>query len=264
MLCLVAAGVAAAPAQTTVRHAGDAPAVPPWLFPLNPPNEVDGQAIDHEKPVSLPGSRRQFTEAQVNDLFYAPDWYPESHSPMPDIVLRGRSPDTFACGYCHSPSGQGRPENASLAGLPAAYIVQQVAEMKSGARGSAWHGGAYRPVDLMRKVAANASDAEVNAAALYFAAQTLRPRVTVIERSRIPRMQVIGWVYAVDPRGGDEALGERLIEWSPDPSRHERRDDVMRYTAFVSPGSIGRGRAIATSGNAGAQACSGCHGQHLQ
>ena len=213
----------------------------------------------------LSGSQRQFTEAQLNDLFYAPDWYPDSHSAMPDIVLRGRAPTTFACGYCHSPSGQGRPENASLAGLPAAYIVQQVADMKSGARGSAWHGGPYRPVDLMRKVAANASDADVIAAADYFAAQTLRPRVTVIERARIPRMRVIGWVYALDPHGGHEALGQRLIEWSPDPSRHERRDDVMRYTVFVSPGSVKRGRRIATTGqDAGAQACSSCHGAHLQ
>jgi hypothetical protein len=40
----------------------------------------------------------------------------------------------FACGFCHLPNGLGRPENSSLAGLPASYIVQQVADFKSGAR----------------------------------------------------------------------------------------------------------------------------------
>jgi mono/diheme cytochrome c family protein len=143
MLCLAAASVSAAAAPPTAAHTSDAPAVPPWLFPLNPPSEGREPAIDHNTPVTLSGSQRQFTEAQLNDLFYAPDWYPETHSPVPAIVLRGRAPKTFACVYCHSPSGQGRPENASLAGLPAAYIVQQVADMKSGARGSAWHGGRW-------------------------------------------------------------------------------------------------------------------------
>jgi len=39
----------------------------------------------------------------------------------------------------------------------------------------------------------------------------------------------------------------------------------MRYTAFVSPGSVKRGRRIAMTGqDAGAQACSSCHGAHLQ
>ena len=32
---------------------------------------------------------------------------------------------------------KGRPENASLAGVPAAYIVQQMADVKNGARKSA-------------------------------------------------------------------------------------------------------------------------------
>jgi cytochrome c553 len=213
----------------------------------------------------IPGSRLEFTKAQLNDLFNAPDWHPESHSPMPEIVQLGRRPGTFACGYCHLPSGQGRPENAALAGLPAAYIVQQVADIKSGARRSAWHGASYRPIDLMHDVAVNADAADVAAAADYFSAQELRPRVTVIERERIPRMRAAAWIYVLDPRGGDEALGQRLIEWAPDESRHENRDDEMRYIAFVPPGSLRRGREIAMTGLRGlTQPCTSCHGDHLQ
>ncbi len=39
-----------------------------------------------------------------------------------------------ACGFCHLVNGQGRPENAPLAGVPAADIVQQMADFKNGAR----------------------------------------------------------------------------------------------------------------------------------
>ena len=46
---------------------------------------------------------------------------------MPEIVARGRKPGTFACGFCHRADGPGGPENASLAGLSAAYIKQQMA-----------------------------------------------------------------------------------------------------------------------------------------
>lgn len=261
-LCFATAGDSA-PAP----NASDLPgmqATPSWLFPLNPPSA--GEKVIHPAtPLHLPSSRLEFTEAQLSDLFSAPDWHPETHSSMPHIVQHGRAPGTYACGYCHLPGGEGRPENAALAGLPAAYIVQQVADIKSGARRSAWHGSPFRPVDLMRDVAANAEAADVVAAAEYFAAQTLRPRVTVIERKRIPRLRVMGWVYVIDPRGGQEALGQRLLEWAPDFTRHERRDAEMRYVAFVPPGSVNRGREIATTVRRGlTQPCTGCHGEHLQ
>jgi cytochrome c553 len=44
---------------------------------------------------------------------------------MPNIVAHG-SGDAWACAYCHLPNGQGRPENPPLAGLPVAYIAEQV------------------------------------------------------------------------------------------------------------------------------------------
>lgn len=246
--------------------AADAPqpgAVPAWLFPLNPPSSGEttpGAKIEH-----LKGSRHSFTYAELTDLFFAPDWHPESHAPMPEIVLHGRKPRTYACGYCHLPTGQGRPENSSLAGLPAAYIVQQVLDMKAATRRSAWHGASFLPVDLMRDVAASVSDAELAAAAEYFSGLKQQRRALVLEREQIPRMRVAAWIYVRDPQGGAESLGERLIEAAPDLTRHERRDEAMRYTAYVPPGSVDRGREIALHGRPGVtQACAGCHGQHLQ
>ncbi len=46
---------------------------------------------------------------------------------MPEVVARGREPEVFACGFCHRADGPGGPENANIAGLPAACIVQQMA-----------------------------------------------------------------------------------------------------------------------------------------
>jgi cytochrome c553 len=204
------------------------------------------------------------TEAQLNDLFTAPDWFPESHSPMPEVVARGRAPDVYACGYCHTPGGQGRPENASLAGLPAPYIVQQMADFKSGTRHSAWL-GPYRPADRMIHTATYATDDEVESAAEYFSEQRLKSHVRVVERSRVPRSRVVGWVYVDIPGAGDEPLGERLLEFAPDALRHESRDDELRYIAYVPRGSIGRGRSLANiSANGTTTACITCHGNRLQ
>jgi cytochrome c553 len=241
--------------------------VPAWLFPIDPPAAAGAPAVDPTDLRHLAHSRVTFTQAQLTDLFYAPDWYPKAHAALPAIVARGRAPDVYACGYCHSPSGQGRPENAALAGLPVAYLEQQVADFKSGARRRLWT-GPYRPSDLMTQVALFATRAEVAAAAEYFSQQRLLPRVKVLERSRVPRARIVGLVYAAIPGGGEEELGERLLEFSPDPEGHERRDEAMRYQAYVPVGALNRGRVLAVGGAAQdrhpGMHCVACHGPDLR
>src|SRR5687768_5078260 len=96
-----------------------------WAYALNtpglPPLVEDGQ------PKRVPGSNLAFTFTQPRNLYSPPDWHPDDHPAMPPIVGSGRNPGIFPCSYCHLPNGQGRPENASLAGLPAEYIIQQMA-----------------------------------------------------------------------------------------------------------------------------------------
>jgi cytochrome c553 len=246
-LCLIAA---------SPRAETSADAVPAWLFPMNPPEAASSPSIDEPERVHLAHSGLTFRAAQLTDLFYAPDWFPRAHGAMPDIVALGRRPDVYACGYCHSPSGQGRPENSSLAGLSATYIEQQVADFRSGDRRSPWR-GPYRPPDLMIHLAAYVTAEELASAAEYFSKQRLRPRVRVVEGRRVPRARVEGLVYAAVPGGGDEELGERLLEFAPDPVRHESRDETMRYVAYVPVGSIGRGRSSSLS-------CVSCHGPALR
>jgi cytochrome c553 len=104
---------------------------PDCAYPGAPPAD-DG--IKH----TLPETPRTFTRREVFFDFGPADWYPGDHPAMPEIVARGKQADgARACALCHYPNGQGKMENAHVAGLPAAYILQQLDAFKSGARKSA-------------------------------------------------------------------------------------------------------------------------------
>ena len=51
---------------------------------------------------------------------------------------------------------------------------------------------------------------------------------------------------------------------APDALRDARRDDELRYNAYVPPGSIARGRAIAMGQVTGDTSCISCHGAELR
>lgn len=243
--------------------------IPAWAYPINPPAAAAGAGEPVAPDATLlhvPGSRATFTRAQVKDFFAAPDWHPEDHQPMPEIVAHGRRPLLYACAYCHLPNGHGRPENATLAGLPAAYIVQQVKDMASHTRRSAWSADGYLPGKLMPQVAENANDADISGAATYFASIALhRPRAMVIETDRVPKTHVAGWLYVATEGAGDEPLGQRIIEMPRDLERHELRDSAVEYVAYVPRGSLEHGRDIARTGAGGlAPPCEGCHGSGLR
>ena len=106
----------------------------------------------------------------------------------------------------------------------------------------------YPPAALMLLAARQLTDEEIEASADYFSQQHAVSRVEVRESAAVPRWRVVGLVYSADPAGGTQALGNRLMEFTPDPARHEQRDDAMRYTAYVPPGSIARGRTLVSQG----------------
>lgn len=124
--------------------------VPEWLYPLNPTgSNVPGAPLSSSAELSVPDSDARYTPSQLKDFFAVPDWHPQDHPPMPVVVANGRKADLYACGYCDLPDGAGRPENATLAGLPAGYVVDQMAAFAGGARRSAWTGPTYLPAALM-------------------------------------------------------------------------------------------------------------------
>lgn len=90
-------------------------APPAWLYPSPagpPPAANAGDA-----PVQLAGSAITLKARDIHNRALAVDWFPDPANPPPAIVLKAGQPGGYACGYCHLPQGQGRPENATLAGL---------------------------------------------------------------------------------------------------------------------------------------------------
>lgn len=247
--------------------------VPKWLYPAPVPATVaqsrSGAAAapvaDEREVHAVPGSDRKFTRPQLRDYFAVPDWHPESHAAAPAVVMTGRKPDVLACGFCHLPDGAGRPENAAIAGLTAAYIAQQIAAFANGTRRSAWTATPQLPTTLMTKVAAAATPAEVAESAAYFSSLRLRaPRAQVVEKERVPRIDSAAWIHSEAKNGADEPLGMRLIEVPRDLERHELRDSRVEYVAYVPPGSVGKGRLLASAGATGTPACVTCHGADLR
>src|SRR6266571_1764548 len=165
--------------QATAK-AADSP--PQWAYPEN--NSNYKPPVDDGKPVRVPNGTAGYTWTQLRTRFIAPVWHPEDHGPLPDIVAKGRDPNVFACGFCHRADGPGGPENANLMGLPAKYIAQQMADYKSGARRTAVPG---RNIELMIALAKAATDAEIQAAAGYFAAVRPRAVIRVVESESVPR-----------------------------------------------------------------------------
>jgi len=131
-----------------------------WAYPVAPkPEPLDNVVLKQ-----MPGSDRQYTQAQIDDPFNAPDWYPGDHPAMPPIVANGAKPGVRACAMCHLPTGAGHPESSGLAGLPANYVIRQMADFKTGHRRGVRSGN-------MITFAAAISDEDVRAAAEYFASR---------------------------------------------------------------------------------------------
>src|SRR5258706_10516372 len=144
---------AAASVLATLGHAQSPAAAwatpPPWAYgfttpvppgPPPPPAAPGGRGAAPAPDLTLrsvPGSTLQFNRGQIANAFGPADWFPGDHPTMPEIVASGRMPDARACSLCHYPNGKGRPENAGPAGLPAVYIMQQLADFKNDRRASA-------------------------------------------------------------------------------------------------------------------------------
>jgi cytochrome c553 len=236
--------------------------LPYWAYVVNPPAAAASSVPAADKtPLHVPGSDAVFTRAQVTDLYTPPDWHPADHPAMPQIVARGRSLEVYACGYCHLPNGQGRPENSSLAGLPAAYIAQQLADFKSGLRKSSEP--AHGPTNTMIKIGAHANEKEISDAAAYFSALKPTLWIRVVETETVPKTHIAGWMLVADEPSEMEPIGQRIIETPENLERTELRDDRSGFIAYVPVGSIEKGKALANVATKTLR-CSTCHGRDLQ
>ena len=235
--------------------------LPTWAYPVNPPDfkpTPDDGAVRR-----VPDSDAGFTLSQLSNRFVAPDWHPQDHKPMPEVVARGRSPTIQACGFCHRADGPGGPENASIAGLPFEYIVQQLADYKSGARSTALP--KRIPQALMISLSKAITDDDVKEAAAYFSAVKPRSNMRVVETETVPQTFVAGWFLADSKSGAKEPIGKRIIEVPEDLEHFESRDSRAKFVAYAPVGSIKNGEAL-VSGKLPdkAPACASCHGADLR
>jgi cytochrome c553 len=233
------------------------PVVPPGTPPAPPPPPDDGS------PKRLPGTTVTLTLKQTRDFGNVPDWHPDDHPPMPDIIVHGRPPEVrFGCGYCHYPNGRGRPENASVAGLSAAYIIQQMADFKNGVRKSSEP--KMGPPALMAQLSKNVSDADVKIAAEYFASLKWTQWIKVTEANTVPKTRIAGGMFIPAEGGGTEPLGKRILEMPETLERTELRDSESPFVAYVPVGSVKKGEALAKTGGGKTVQCSICHGADLK
>ncbi len=232
----------------------DAADFPEWAYPVNPPIV----AFDATIPKQLPGSAREYTQAEIEDDFNPPDWFPQDHPAMPPVVAHGIPPAVKACSKCHISNGAGHPESSDLAGLPAGYFQRQMADFKNGNRKGARAGSMF-------PIAKAIQDAEIIAAAEFYSALKRTEWIKIVETDTVPktRLGTGGMRFAIDD-GGTEPIGDRIVELPQDPERAERRDSRMGFVAYVPIGSVAKGEALVMAGGGRTTPCATCHGENLK
>jgi cytochrome c553 len=226
-----------------------------WAYPPTP--KPGGKPPDKEKMLTVPGSSRQYTAAQIGNGFGPPDWFPDEHAAMPAAVAKGRQPAFRACALCHLPTGGGHPESANIAGLNVDYLIRQMVEYRNGNR-------VGLRATTMVEIAKAITDEESRAAAAYYAKLKPHSRQKVVESDTVPKSFVGGGgMRYAHADGGTEPIGSRIIMIPDSAEGAQRRNPKSNFVAYVPKGSIARGKALA-SGSGGILACHGCHGDNLR
>ena len=228
---------------------------PAWAF-LNPDKQQPPSA-EEAGPIRIPGSSKEYTAAQIDDLSNPPVWFPDEAASAPPVVLHGKGA-VLACGSCHLMSGHGHQESADLAGLNAEYLVRTMNDFKNGTR-----------VDpaRMNAIAKPMSDEDIKQAADYFASLKPGGWIKVVETDTVPKtyVSVKGRQRLPLPGGGAEPLGNRIIELPQDVARGTSRDPHSGFIAYVPQGSLFKGEALIKNGAGGKTIpCAICHGDKLE
>ena len=243
--------------QAPVASDTEITAAEAWAFPQFPPPDAPAPKSDPHKTIHVAGSTRSYTQAQLDNG--APDWFPQDHPAMPQIILHDHKPARH-CAECHLVNGTGVPATAQLMGLPKAYILEQFAAFRHGQRGTS----APRTTQDMAREARSVSGTDLQLAADYFSQLKFAPRTRVVETATVPKMHWKYFVQVPDKGNAREPIGERIIETPTSFDDYQYDNDRTRYIAYVPPGSIARGAVIAAKGTGSAPACDSCHGANLQ
>ena len=240
-------------------YAADGFEPPAWAYPVT--DEGRGRGPDDGTLLSVPGSDLQRTQTQINDRFSPPDWYPNEHPPLPEVVAHGRPPLVRACAQCHMPHGAGHPESAPLANVSADYIVAQLMAYQTGVRKSLIPARSASMIEIAGAMTAE----EMRIAAEYFASLPPVKWITVIETDMVPETYVgAGNMRHAEHNGGMEPIGSRIIEIPENSELAELRDSHSPFMAYVPQGSVAAGEELVTTGGGRSIQCSLCHGPELK
>ena len=222
----------------------------PEPSPDYPPE--DNSVVKH-----IPGSSKSYTQGEIDNLYSPPDWFPDEHMPLPNVVARGEGKATPGCASCHLASGSGHPESANLTGLTASYLLRQIHDFQQGLRTDPRH--------RMSEIAKGMTEEEAKEASQYFASVKPQRWVRVVETDMVPETYMNdGRRRYVRPGGKMEPIGSRIIEVPEDAERVTCRDPHTGFVAYVPTGSIAKGEQLATTGGGGkTTACVECHGPTL-
>ncbi|MBI4888749.1 MAG: c-type cytochrome [Acidobacteria bacterium] len=288
---ILAAVLAACAAAGTIHPAAQAgflalmPGFPLWAYgyktPPAAPEDWSGRCPgetprDCDRPggmpadttgtkLSLAGSDRTFTVAEITSPYNPADWFPGDHPPMPDIVGRGKAATRFrACAICHYPTGSGLMQNAPVAGLPVDYFLRQLAEFANGKRKSAdinkanaWE---------MAAMARNLTPDEARQAAAYYSSIPFRQWNRVVESETVPAFTAtINNLFLKAEGDETEPLGRRLVEMPEDTYQSNMlRNPRSGMVVYAPVGSLKAGEALVKTGAGKTQACGVCHGPDLR
>jgi cytochrome c553 len=267
--------VVCAAVVSVVTAASDPPA--PWAYGFDtpapppgtpPPAPGGGRGRGAPPPpdlmqYSVPGSDVKMTRGQIANGFNVGDWFPNDHAKLPYVVQYGKAPDVRACGLCHLINGKGRPENASVSGLPVAYFLQQLDDFRHDLRKTSDSRKAN--TGAMTTIAKGMSDEEMKAAAEYFAKIPFNtPWIKVVEATTVPKTRSAAGMWMSLENNETEPIGNRIMEMPVNNELVELRDYRAEgsFIAYVPPGSIKKGEALANSGTKFTK-CSVCHGADL-
>lgn len=224
----------------------------------------------------IDGSDAAFSLLEIRNGHEVTDWFPNEHPALTPIMKNGPASlgeNAYGCAFCHMPNGKGRPENAPVAGLPAAYFIRQMQDFRDGLRGSADPRKANTL--LMIALARAMTDAEIKEAADYFAAMPWTPWIRVVETDRVPRTRTSTNMFLPIETEHTELLGSRIIEVPENVEETELlRNPHSGFIAYVPIGSVRKGELLVTTGGATVVngqpvpgktvACGTCHGPDLK
>jgi hypothetical protein len=150
------------------------------------------------------------------------------------------------------PTAKGRPENASVAGLPVSYFLQQLEDFRHDLRKSAESRKANTA--RMALIAKSLTPEEMRQAAEYFGAMKWTPWIRVVETNTVPKMVSRGGIWSpIEGEGaGKEPIGARVIETPENSEQTEVLRNPRSGTIAYVP--VGRSRRVKRSSRPAATA----------